>query len=306
MKKLSIICPVYNESESVAHSATEVVQVLSALDLNYEIIFVDDGSKDETKSVIRKVKDQYPFVRLIALSRNFGKEAALTAGLNYCDGDAAIPIDVDMQDPPELIPKMVEQWLAGFDCVLAKRINRDMDTYFKRCTSSLFYRLHNKIASLEIPENVGDFRLIDRKVIDVLSQCEERERFMKGLFSWAGFSCTEIHYERANRKHGDSKFNFIRLWQLALNGITGFSTIPLKIWTYIGLFFACFSFVYLGIVVTTTLIRGIDMPGYASLISTVLFLGGIQLIGIGVLGEYIGRIYMEVKKRPIYIVESEE
>lgn len=303
---ISIICPVYNEEQAVGRFLVEINKIIAAGSEEFEIIFIDDGSDDGTVNEIRRYKKEYTFIRLIGLSRNFGKEAALTAGLHAARGDCVIPIDVDLQDPPELIPELISTWLKGYDTVVAKRVDRQSDGFFKRSSASLFYKVHNRLSTQKIPENVGDFRLIDRKIVDILSQLGERERFMKGLFSWVGFKTAEVPYQRNKRSSGGSRFNFWSLWRLALDGITGFSSVPLKVWTYVGISLAFVSFIYIGIIVCSVLLRGIDVPGYASILSVVLFLGGVQLIGIGVLGEYIGRIYLEVKGRPLYVVAFEE
>jgi glycosyltransferase involved in cell wall biosynthesis len=238
------------------------------------------------------------------LSRNFGKEAALTAGIDAARGDAVIPIDADLQDSPELIVRLVEEWKRGFEVVLAKRADRRADSFAKRLTALLFYKVHNSISEPVIPENVGDFRLMDRKVVDAIKQLPERRRFMKGIFAWVGFRSTTIEYVRDPRIAGASRFSAWKLWNLALEGITSFSTAPLRIWTYLGLAVASLAFVYAGFIVMRTVIHGIDVPGYASLLAITLFLGGIQLIGLGVLGEYLGRVYSEAKQRPIYIVRD--
>ena len=243
-------------------------------------------------------------MRVIDLSRNFGKEAALSAGLDAARGDAVIPIDADLQDPPELIPALIAQWRNGFEVVLARRVDRDTDTFMKRWTAGLFYRLHNLIGDVRIPENVGDFRLLDRRVADALRALPERCRFMKGMFAWLGFRTAVVDYRRAQRAAGRSKFSGWRLWNLAIEGITGFSTVPLRIWTYIGVAVSFTAFAYAAFIVGRTLLLGADVPGYASLIVIMLFLGGVQLIGIGVIGEYVGRIYLETKQRPVYLVRE--
>lgn len=302
---LSIICPCYNEEKSITPFFHSLEKVLLDTNLLYEVIFVNDGSSDKSIEILKTLKEKNSSIRVINLSRNFGKEAALTAGLNKALGDAIIPIDVDFQDPPFLILELLKKWQEGFDVVLAKRVDRSEDTLVKSLSAKLFYKFHNKISDIHIPEDVGDFRLISKKVLDAIKLLPENQRFMKGIFSWVGFKTTTIEYKRVSRKDGISKFNTWKLWNLALEAFTSFSTIPLRIWTYIGFFISFLAFLYGIIIVTKTLILGVDVPGYASLITTMLFLGGIQLIGIGVLGEYIGRIYLESKNRPIYIIESE-
>lgn len=305
MKKISIIAPVYNEQDMVQPFLKRMASILAQLDYQYELLFVNDGSSDQTLEVLCELKKNYPQMRIINFSRNFGKEAALTAGLDYSTGDAVIPIDCDLQDPPELIIEMLAQWQQGFDVVLAKRADRQSDHFLKRVSARWFYKIHNRIAETEIPENVGDYRLMSRRVVDALKQMPESQRFMKGIFAWAGFKTTTLEYVREVRFQGESKFNSWKLWNLAVDGMTSFSTAPLRVWVYLGLFFSLFSFAYGCFTLIKTLILGVDVPGYASLLTSVLFIGGIQLLGIGVLGEYIGRTFKEVKRRPIYLVEHE-
>jgi len=241
---------------------------------------------------------------VVDLSRNFGKEAALSAGLDETDADAVIPIDVDLQEPPEVIPRLVEKWEEGFDTVLAHKSDRSTDTFLKRQSARWFYRIHNMMAEPAIPEDVGDFRLLDRRVVEEIRRLPEQRRFMKGLFAWIGFRTATIEYERAQRSAGRTRFTPWRLWNFALDGITSFSIAPLRLWIYLGTLTAGFAFVYMAYTILRALIHGIDTPGYASLLATVLFLGGIQLIGIGVIGEYLGRTYIESKRRPSYVVRA--
>jgi glycosyltransferase involved in cell wall biosynthesis len=300
---LSLVVPFYNESAAVACFFQRITPILAALDtLAYEIVCINDGSADDTLAQLIAIAERDRRVRVIDLSRNFGKEAALTAGLNEALGDAVIPIDADLQDPPEVIPLLVEQWRNGYEVVLAKRANRDSDSYMKRKTAGMFYRLYNAVSDIKLPENVGDFRLVDRQVLDALKQLPENRRFMKGLFAWVGFKTVTVEYAREARSAGESKFSGWRLWNFALEGITSFSTVPLRWWTYFGSAISLFAFIYGLVIIFKTLIHGIDMPGYASILTVVLFLGGIQLIGIGVLGEYVGRTYLESKGRPIYLI----
>lgn len=280
-----------------------IVPILEGTGETFEIVCVNDGSHDGTLEALLVAREKNRHVRIIDLSRNFGKEAALSAGIDFAVGDAVIPIDADLQDPPELIPDMIEQWRSGYDQVLARRRDRDSDSRAKRTSAYLFYWLHNKIADTPLPENVGDFRLMDRKVVDVIKHLPERNRFMKGLFSWVGFRTTTIEYVREPRQRGRTKFDTWRLWNLALEGITSFSSAPLRVWTYLGFIVAVISFILALKVILRTLIYGIELPGYASLMTVVLFLGGIQLVGIGVLGEYLGRVFSEAKARPLYIVQ---
>lgn len=306
LTEISLIVPVYNEAEAIPAFLAATGKVLKPLepDYRFEIVFINDGSRDKTLDVLIAAQEHDPRVVVVDLSRNFGKEAALTAGLDQCNGAAAIPIDVDLQDPPELIPQMIAEWMKGFEVVAARRVSRETDTFVKRLTGRLFYKVHNALADQKLPQDVGDFRLIDRKVIDVLKDLPERRRFMKGLFSWVGFRTTVIDYTRQPRAAGKTKFRYWKLWNLALEGITGFSTVPLRIWTYLGAVIAGGAFTYMIYFFIRTLLHGNDVKGYPSLLLSILFLGGVQLIGIGVLGEYLGRVYEEVKQRPKYIVRS--
>jgi glycosyltransferase involved in cell wall biosynthesis len=305
---LSIVVPMYNESDGIEIFFNTLKPILEnckqkRLVENYEIICIDDGSVDETANLLTQKAETDSQVKLLKLSRNFGKEVALTAGLDHASGDIIIPIDADLQDSPEIIPEMIEQWQNGFDVVLAKRKNRDTDSALKRFTAKLFYYLIGKISHINIPANAGDFRLIDRKVLNSLVTCKERTRFMKGLFAWQGFSTTEVLFTRQPRAAGEPKQNYRSLIGLALDGIFSFSTAPLRIWMWVGVWIATISLVYAGMIMFRTLFLGVDVPGYASIMTTVLFIGGIQLISLGVLGEYISRIYKEVKQRPLYIVD---
>jgi len=302
---LSVICPMHNEEEALVHFFGRIMPVLKQLSEDFEIICVNDGSTDDTLSKLLAVRHGEPRIRVIDLSRNFGKEAALTCGIDHARGDAVIPIDADLQDPPELIVEMVQLWRQGFDVVLAQRTDRIVDSFLKRKTAEWFYRLHNAISEPKLAANVGDFRLMDRKVVEALKKLPERRRFMKGLFAWVGFRQALIPYKREPRQNGKSKFSGWRLWNFALEGLTSFSTAPLRIWFYIGLVVATLAFVYGVIIMGRVIIFGRDTPGYASIITIVLFLGGVQLIGLGILGEYMGRIYSESKERPIYIVRED-
>lgn len=302
---ISIVCPMYNEKEVLGCFFAEISKVMALQSETYELICVDDGSSDSTLEILLEEKQKNTNIRIISFSRNFGKEAALTAGLIYAKGDAVIPVDADLQDPPELISLLIDKWKEGFRVVLAQRTDRTSDSFFKRLSAFAFYKFHNQLTFCPIPDNVGDFRLIDRKVVDSINDMPERQRFMKGIFSWVGFETTIISYTRPVRKQGVTKFNGWQLWNLALEGITSFSTIPLKIWSYLGALISLCSFIFATFIIVKTLIYGVEVPGYASLLAIVLFLGGTQLIGIGILGEYIGRIYMETKSRPLYIVNKE-
>lgn len=301
---ISLVCPMYNEESMVEVFLNEIFKAMCD-EADYEIICIDDGSTDNTLPLLLSIKSSCSRLRVISFSRNFGKEAALTAGLQHAKGDAIIPIDTDLQDPPEVIGILIQEWRRGFQVVLAKRKERLHDSWIKRISSKFFYKLHNKLSHQQIPSNVGDFRLMDRKVVDAINLLPERQRFMKGIFSWVGFRTTIVTYSRPARVFGYTKFNFWQLWNFALEGVTSFSTVPLKIWSYFGAIISLASFVYSLVIIFRTTVYGVDVPGYASLLVAVLFLGGTQLIGIGVLGEYIGRIYMEVKFRPLYIIDRE-
>ena len=302
---LSLVCPFYNEEAVIDLFMKEVHSNIEPLEIPFEIICVNDGSQDETLKKLVEAKKRYPFLRVLNLSRNFGKESALTAGLDYATGEVIVPIDADLQDPPELIPQFIAKWREGYDVVLAKRVDRTTDNLLKRITAQLYYKFHNKIARPAIPENVGDFRLITRKVLNAIKQLPENQRFMKGIFAWVGFNTCKVEYKRKKRAAGKTNFHGWSLWNFALEGITGFSTVPLRIWLYLGTAISLASLFYGTFIVFRTLIFGIDLPGYASLLTSILFLGGVQLIGIGVIGEYLGRIYLETKKRPTYIVDKE-
>lgn len=302
---ISLVVPVFNEVETVSLFLERVKQVFGKIpSINLDILFVNDGSSDNTLECLLELQQSNQSLRIVDLSRNFGKEAALTAGLKAATGQVVVPIDVDLQDPPELILNMLEKWREGFDVVLGKRFSRNSDSWTKKHSANWFYRIHNKIATPKIPENVGDFRLMDRAVVDALNELPESCRFMKGLFAWVGFRTATVEYARPERVAGTTKFKGWRLWNFALEGLTSFSTDPLRIWTYLGGVIALTSFVFAIFIVLRSLIQGIDLPGYASVIVSVTFLGGLQLIGIGVIGEYLGRAYIESKRRPIYIVRS--
>lgn len=302
---ISIVCPCFNEEEVIEHFLQRMSALLQSAQKSYEIIFIDDGSSDTTLDVLLESKNNYKHIRIIKLSRNFGKEIALSAGLDASRGETVVPIDVDLQDPPELILEFIKKYEEGYDVVLGKRTDRTSDTYAKKFSAEAFYKFHNKISDINIPNNVGDYRLMSRRVIEEIKKLPESQRFMKGIFAWVGFQTTTVSYAREKRVAGKSSFNGWKLWNFALDGITGFSTVPLRIWLYLGVLIASISFIYGSVIVLKTLLFGIDTPGYASILTTVLFLGGIQLMGIGILGEYIGRIYIESKNRPVYIVEAE-
>jgi len=301
--RVSLIVPVLNEEDAIPIFYKAVRELESLREYEVEIVFVNDGSEDATESIIDALATADPLVKPLSFTRNFGKEPALFAGLEYATGDAVVPIDVDLQDPIEVIPRLIEKWQAGADVVLAKRSDRSTDGRLKRKSAEWFYKLHNKISEPQIEENVGDFRLMSREVVENIKLLPERNLFMKGVLSWVGGKTDVVEYFRAPRIAGKTKFNGWRLWNLALEGITSFSTFPLRVWTYIGLGVSTLSFFYAAWMVINKLVWGNPVPGYPSIMAAILFLGGVQLIGIGILGEYIGRVYTEVKQRPRYIVK---
>lgn len=308
---LSIIIPIFNEQESISlfleAARPAVTQALALIgpDAQAEYLFVNDGSTDRTGDILAILARLNPDVRHVTLSRNFGKEAALAAGIDRARGDAVIPIDVDLQDPPEVIVAMVRHWLAGARVVNARRADRSSDDWFKRWSASRFYGLINRLSDHPIPENVGDFRLLDRQAVDVIKQLGEQARFTKGLFSWVGFRVATVDYERAPRVAGSSKWRVGKLWSLAMDGITASTTMPLRIWSYIGGIIALMAFAYAAFLVLHTLLTGVDTPGYASIMVAVLMLGGLNLMSLGIIGEYLGRVAREVRNRPLYVVAEE-
>jgi polyisoprenyl-phosphate glycosyltransferase len=302
--EISIIIPLYNESKNIKYLFDRLIAVINQLHISYEIICINDGSRDDTLDKLIKLHQQNPAIKIINLSRNFGKEIALTAGIDYAAGAAIIPIDADLQDPPELITQLIAKWREGYDVVYATRRSRQGETWLKKITAKAFYQTIGKMSPVPIPANTGDFRLLDRKVVEAIKQLPERTRFMKGLFAWVGYKQTAILFDREPRSFGTTTWNYWKLWNLAIDGITSFSLLPLKIWSYIGITISFISLLYALILVIRTLVFGIDVPGYASLMVAILFLGGIQLITLGVLGEYLGRVYEEVKGRPLYLVRE--
>jgi glycosyltransferase involved in cell wall biosynthesis len=306
--ELSLVIPVKDEEEAIVIFLARVVPILEALDdpaaRSFELFFVDDGSSDRTLDIIRTANAADPRIRGLSLSRNFGKEAALSAGLDRARGLAVIPMDVDLQDPPDVIAPMLAKWRSGYDVVYGVRHNRESDSLPKRLTADLYYRAHNWLSSDKIPEHAGDFRLLDRRVVEVIKAMPERNRFMKGLFAWAGFKSAAVLYHREERQVGTTKFNYWKLWTLAVDGITSASTVPLRVWSYLGGTVALGALGYAIYIIIRTLTSGIQVPGYASLMVAILFLGGLQLFSLGVLGEYVGRILTEVKHRPLYVVRE--
>jgi glycosyltransferase involved in cell wall biosynthesis len=304
---LSVIVPVKDEQDAILPFVARMVAVLDGLGeaaSPWEILFIDDGSHDATLAAIHAAHAADPRIRALSLSRNFGKEAALSAGLDHAWGRAVVPIDVDLQDPPEVIGEMLEKWRAGYEVVYGVRRNRLADSFPKRLTADLYYRAHNWLSTDKIPEHAGDFRLLDRKVVEVIKLLPERNRFMKGLFAWGGFRQTAVEYDRVPREVGTSKFHYWKLWTLAIDGITSASTVPLRVWSYLGGVIALVAFLYACFVVVRTFLYGPDVAGYPSMMVAILFFGGLQLLSLGVLGEYVGRILVETKHRPIYVVRE--
>ncbi len=302
---ISIIVSVYNEEDSLDIFFKTIRQTMEQKeDCLYEIVCVDDGSTDGTFQLLQKYAQDDFRIKVLKFSRNFGKEYGLMAGLKYCSGRAAIPIDVDLQDPPELILQFIEKWEEGYDMVYGIRNDRASDTWLKRWTAKLFYKTYNLMTRSPIPYNAGDYRLIDRKIIDTILELPERNIFMKGIFGWTGFKSCGIKYIRQKRVAGVSKWNYWKLWNFALDGITASTTLPLRIWTYLGSMLSFLGLLYALYIIIRTIMYGADVPGYASLLVFILLVGGIQMIILGILGEYIGRIFIEVKHRPLYIVEK--
>lgn len=300
---LSLAVPFYNEEEVIGLFFAQVIPALEAIpDISFEIVCVNDGSRDNTLALLHAQSLADPRVKVVDLTRNFGKEAALSAALDESVGDIVVPFDADLQDPPHMIGALVAKWREGYDVVLAKRADRQSDSALKRLTAVMFYRLHNAVSEVKIPENVGDFRLMSRDVVDDLKHLPETRRFMKGLFAWVGYRTATVEYTREVRAAGNTKFSGWKLWNFALEGFTSFGTLPLRVWTYAGGIVAAFAIIRAIYLVIRTALYGTDLPGYASLATAILLLGGIQLIGIGVLGEYVGRIYFESKKRPVYLI----
>jgi glycosyltransferase involved in cell wall biosynthesis len=302
--RLSLVLPVFNEETALDSLFDRVLPILERTTSDYEIICVNDGSTDGSLAALARAHLACPRIKIIDLSRNFGKEATLTAGLEYASGDAVIPLDADLQDPPELIPTLVARWREGYDMIVAVRENRRSDSFAKRSSARLFYRVVRWLADTPIPADAGDFRLIDRRVVEALRLFPERIRFMKGLFAWVGFRQTIVTYPRPPRIAGRTTWNYWRLWNFALDGLLSSTTLPLRVWTYLGLTAAFGALVYMLFIVLRTLIHGVEVPGYASLAAMLLFFSGMNMIGLGIMGEYLGRIFFEVKQRPPYLVRQ--
>lgn len=300
---ISVVAPFFNEEGAVDRFFQQVITALQNIDAQWEIVCVDDGSSDHTLQQLLTAARGNSAISVVTLSRNFGKESALTAGIESSSGDVVVLIDADLQDPPKLIGEMLAKWREGYDVVYGVRESRNNDSLTKRITAGGFYKIFNSLTSVPVPANTGDFRLMDRRVADRLRELPERTRFMKGLFAWLGYKSTAVYYDRPGREEGESTWSYWKLWNFALDGLTSFSTVPLRVWMYIGLIVSLMSFGYASFLVFRTMIIGVDLPGYASLMVVILFLGGIQLISLGVLGEYLGRVFIEVKQRPIYLID---
>jgi glycosyltransferase involved in cell wall biosynthesis len=306
MQKLTVVVPAYNESSGLREFHARLAAVLDKLapDLAGDVLYVDDGSRDDTWDVIRSLHSSDPRAAGLKLSRNFGKEHAMTAGLDHTDADAIVMIDADLQDPPELIPEFVRKWREGFDVVYGTRSSRAGESAAKKFTASAFYRVMERLSATPVPRDTGDFRLMNRRAVQALGQLRERQRFMKGLFAWVGYRQTSIEYERDARFAGTSKFNYWRLWNFAIEGITSFSGAPLKVATYVGVLTAMLAFLFGIYVLIKALLFGDAVRGYPTLMLVILFLGGVQLIALGMIGEYLGRLYLEAKQRPLYLVDE--
>ncbi|MGD9804432.1 MAG: glycosyltransferase family 2 protein [Hyphomicrobiaceae bacterium] len=305
LRPLSIVVPILNEAQNVEVLAARLTSALDALGNPFEVIIVDDGSTDGTLAVLRALHQKDARFKAISFSRNFGKEIAVAAGLEHATGDAAVIMDGDLQHPPETIGRFVELWDQGYDIVYGQRTDRSQNTTFEKLSARMFYRAFGFLSGTELPDGAGDFRLLDRRVIDVFNELHERARFNKGLFAWVGFRSIGVPFEVAARVHGASRWRFRRLLKFAIDGIASFTTAPLKIWSYVGVMISLVALLYAVFFLVKTLIFGVDIPGFPSLLISVLLLGGIQLISLGVIGEYLGRVYEEVKDRPLYIISED-
>ncbi len=304
MQSLTVVVPAYNESEGLREFHARLAAVFDQLDLACSVLYIDDGSRDDTYAVMCSLRDADSRVATLRLSRNFGKELALTAGLDHADADAVVVIDADLQDPPELIPTFVTHWREGFDVVYGTRESRAGETRFKKFTASTFYRVMGRLSQTPVPRDTGDFRLLSRRALDALKTVRERQRFMKGLFAWVGYRQKAVVYPRDPRFAGETKWNYWKLWNFAIDGITSFSGAPLKIATYLGIGVAMLAFVFGIWIAIKALLLGDPVQGYPTIMVTILFLGGVQLIALGVIGEYLGRLYVEAKQRPLYLVDE--
>jgi len=301
---LSIVVPAFNENEVIEEFYNRLSMVMNDIKQNYELVFINDGSHDETLSIMKKLRDKHKVITIIDLSRNFGKEIATTAGIDASKGDATIIIDADLQDPPELIEKLIEKWAEGYDVVYAQREKRDGETWLKKKSAELFYRLMQRLGPVKLPINTGDFRMMSKDATEAVKQLREHNRFMKGIFAWVGFPSVGVSYNRDSRYAGTTKWNYIKLWNLSIDGITAFTIAPLKLATYIGLMIAAASFLYAIYIVFKVIVIGEAVQGFPTLVVLILLLGGIQLIFLGVIGEYLGRIFSETKNRPLYFTKQ--
>ena len=301
---LSVVVPAYNEQEVLPEFHRRLSGALSAVSMRVEIVYINDGSTDGTLAMLEDLRAHDPRVAIVDLSRNFGKEIALTAGLDHAEGDAVVVIDADLQDPPELISQLVQQWRDGYDVAYAQRIKREGESFFKKATAYLFYRMIQGVSRVKIPEDTGDFRLLSRRAVDAVKQLREQHRFMKGLFAWIGYSQKAVPYQRDPRFAGQTKWNYWRLWTFALEGFTSFTIAPLKLSSYLGLLASLAAFLYALGIIYRTLVFGDAVRGYPSLMVVILFFGGVQLMALGVIGEYLGRMFNETKGRPLYFIKG--
>lgn len=305
MKKISLLIPAYNEEETLPLLYKELCNVIKDIkNYEFEILFINDGSNDNTLNILRMLQDRDSRVNYISFSRNFGKETAMIAGFDYATGDAAVVLDADLQDPPELLSEMIKYWEQGYDDVYAKRRTREGESWLKKFTSHAFYKLLQKMTKIQIQEDTGDFRLLDKSAIQALKKLREKQRYTKGMFSWIGFNKKEILFDRKPRAAGKTKWNYLKLFNLALEGVTSFTTFPLRIATLIGMIVSVLSIIYMFIILIKSIIWQDPVQGYPSMMVTILFLGGVQLISLGIIGEYVGRIFNETKNRPLYIISE--
>jgi len=303
-KILSVVVPAFNEEQNIFPLMEKMIPILQGLEMEWEVLFVDDGSTDRTKEAVLLEREKDERIKLITLSRNFGKEKAMTAGLDYADGDAVIIMDADLQHPVTIIPKFIEKWQEGYEVVYAVRRDRKQEVATLAALKYSFYHIYNRLSRVPIPIGAGDFRLLDRRVVDVLGLIRERERFMKGLYAWVGFRQTGLPYDVADRKLSTSNWGLLKLWNYAITGFTSFSSVPLIVWSYIGVATALLGFSYGAYIIVKTLIIGVEVPGFATLTTLLLFIGGLLLTSIGIIGEYLSRMYEELKARPLYVVQE--
>ncbi len=300
--ELSVVVPVFNEADNIEHVIARLTPVLERCASSFEVVFVDDGSSDDTMGSLRRANAADKRMRAVSFSRNFGKEIAIAAGLDHAEGDAVVIMDADLQHPPEVIEQFVERWRQGYKNVYGQRVDRETDSPMRKLLSERFYYLFRSFGETSLPEGAGDFRLLDRQAVEALCAMGERARFSKGLYAWVGFKSIGVPFEVADRAHGTSKFSYRKLTRFALDGLMSFSTVPLKVWSYVGMIVSLFAMLTAIYFLAQTIVRGVDVPGFASLIVSIMFFAGVQLLSLGILGEYIGRIFAEVKRRPLYLV----